>query len=62
MCVRVIVWEQLNVKCFCGCLYVCFCADATRILSCHISAYVLEEKKSRPSGWFVVQAKLPHVL
>lgn len=31
--------------------------------SCHAtSVRVLEEKKSRPSGWFVVQAKLPHAL
>ena len=41
---------------------VCDCAEATRILSCHISVHVLEEKKSRPPGWFVVQANPPHII
>lgn len=47
---------HVEVEGFCGCLSACDYAEATRILSCHISAQVLEEKKSRPSGWLVVQA------
>lgn len=31
-----------------GVCSACDCAEATRILSCHISVHVLEEKKSRP--------------
>lgn len=54
MCMHVCVHE--NSKCLFGCLGACDCAEATRILSCHIRVNVLEEKKSRPSGWFVVHA------
>lgn len=50
------VWMHVKVEGFYGCLPACDCAEATRILSCHISVQVLEEKKSRPSGWLVVQA------
>lgn len=43
--INVFVWVRVNVKCFCGWVCACDCAQATRILSCHISVYVLEEKK-----------------
>lgn len=46
---------HVNVKCLCGCMRACDSAEATRIVLRHISAHVLGEKKSRPSGWFVVQ-------
>lgn len=33
-----------------------------KTLSCHIGVHVLEMKKSRPAGWFVVRAETSHSL
>lgn len=57
ICVHIRMHAQVhvNVKCLCGCMRACDSAEATRIVLCHISVHVLEEKKSRPSGWFAVQ-------
>lgn len=40
------VYVSACVAGFCGCLPACDCAEATRILSCHISVHVLEEKQA----------------
>lgn len=54
ICVCVCVSGCEPVRClWVSCLRVIY-AEAARILSCHISVRALEEKISRPSGWFVV--------
>lgn len=52
----------LKVEGLRGCLSACDSAEATKILSCHISLHLLEQKESRLSGWFVVPVNPPHTL
>lgn len=61
MCMH--VWVHVNAKRLCGCVRACDCAEATRILSCHISVRALEEKRSKAGplvGLWFQQTHLIH--